>query len=542
MNNVEIQLQDLRNSVQILVDNLTLKGIESSPSDGLTALVAKVQMIGGDGPAVMTLSLRDGDEERQGNCFLVRTIGEMNLLTDVEPGQYCLVYSNDEDVITFTNAYVYMDDPDTDEEDFAWRVIDYTIEATAAEVYKGKTFLGANGVEEGYLWTEPTWATNGKVANNVLIKIKNTLEAQTDWSNYLKDGQYEEYKILDMIDSSNVVNFSSMCEGCSNLKRLPAFKSAIATNLFNILKGCQALENFNGFIGLGTNFIVEKSRLPEGYSELLYVYSSTGNASTYGTQYIDTGIKASSKLKVELQFRMTSNSYEGTLFGGRTAYSGDSADTFQLDWKNGSSNTWNWGYKTENKISKASGTYSTGTVYNITTDGNVCYIKNSSGTLLQTLTASNTDAFESTQNVWLGSLNDNGTKWGSTRAYYYYFKMWEDDELVRFFIPATNTSTGIIGFYDLIGGDFYSSIGGTNLYAGGTASITYGVNQTDEQIVDLSDCINLSHDSLVNIIENLYNIKSQTTETARIILGETNLNKLTDEEKAIATNKGWVLE
>ena len=537
MNNVETQLQDLRNSVQILADNLTLKGIESSPSDGLTALVAKVQMIGGDGPAVMTLSLREGEDERQGNCYLVKTIGEMNSLTGMEPGQYCLVYSNEEDVITFTNAYIYTDDPDTDEEDYAWRIIDYAVEATAAEVYKGKTFLGANGIEEGYLWTEPTWATTGKVANNVLIKIKNTLEAQTDWSNYLKDGQYEEYKMLDMLDSSNVVNFSSMCEGCSNLKRLPAFKSVIATNLTDILKGCSALENFEGFVGLGTNFIVEKKRLPEEYTELDSIYANSGNASTPGTQYIDTGIKASSKLKIDMCLSMLNFSYEGTLFGGRSS----DTDTFQLDWKTDGGTIWNWGYGTDNKISKGTNTNVGGTKLYISTDGNICYIKNSAGTLLQTLTASNTEAFESTQNVWLWSLNNNGSPKGTVRSRYYYFKMWEDDELVRDFVPAKNAN-GIAGFYDLVEGTFYSSIGTTQMLAGSVLPAVYGVEQTDEQLVDLSDCINLSHDSLISIIKNLYNIKSQTEETAKIILGEANLAKLTDAEKAVATNKGWVLE
>lgn len=537
MNNVETQLQDLRNSVQILADNLTLKGIESSSSDGLTALVAKVQMIGGDGPAVMTLSVREGEDERQGNCYLVKTIGEMNSLTGMEPGQYCLVYSNEEDVITFTNAYIYTDDPDTDEEDYAWRIIDYAVEATAAEVYKGKTFLGASGIEEGYLWTEPTWATSGKVANNVLIKIKNTLEAQTDWSNYLKGGEYEEYKILDMIDSSNVVNFSSMCEGCINLKRLPVFKTSIATNLSNILKGCQALENFNGFAGLGTNFIIEKKRLPEEYTELDSIYANTGNASTPGTQYIDTGIKASSKLKIDMCLNMLNFSYEGTLFGGRSS----DTDTFQLDWKTDGDTIWNWGYGTDNKISKGANTNVGGTKLYISTDGNICYIRNSAGTLLQTLTASNTEAFESTQNVWLWSLNNNGSRKGTVRSRYYYFKMWEDDELVRDFVPARNAS-GIAGFYDLVEGTFYSSIGTAQMQAGSVLPVVYGVEQTDEQTVDLSDCINLSHDSLVNIIENLYNIKSQTTESAKIILGEANLAKLTDAEKAVATNKGWVLE
>ncbi len=51
----------------------------------------------------------------------------------------------------------------------------------------------------------------------------------------------------------------------------------------------------------------------------------------------------------------------------------------------------------------------------------------------------------------------------------------------------------------------------------------------------------LSRDSLNNIIGTLKDI-SQTGENYTLILGNVNLNKLTDEEKAIATNKGWNLQ
>lgn len=55
--------------------------------------------------------------------------------------------------------------------------------------------------------------------------------------------------------------------------------------------------------------------------------------------------------------------------------------------------------------------------------------------------------------------------------------------------------------------------------------------------LDLSDCTQISHDSLIYLINNA--IASDTVK--RLILGATNLAKLTDEEKAIATNKNWTL-
>lgn len=79
---------------------------------------------------------------------------------------------------------------------------------------------------------------------------------------------------------------------------------------------------------------------------------------------------------------------------------------------------------------------------------------------------------------------------------------------------------GLLGMFD----------GCTNLVNFGGLS---GVNVK----FDLSPCTKLSHESLLNVINNLENVTSSTTLT----LGSTNLAKLTDEEKAIATGKGWTL-
>lgn len=59
---------------------------------------------------------------------------------------------------------------------------------------------------------------------------------------------------------------------------------------------------------------------------------------------------------------------------------------------------------------------------------------------------------------------------------------------------------------------------------------------------DVSDCP-LSYESLIGIIEALYDYSDIVTGSwvPKISLGSTNLSKLTDAEKAIATEKGWTL-
>ena len=58
----------------------------------------------------------------------------------------------------------------------------------------------------------------------------------------------------------------------------------------------------------------------------------------------------------------------------------------------------------------------------------------------------------------------------------------------------------------------------------------------------LTHASNLTHESLMNVINNLYDRKSAGYSNLTIDFGSTNLAKLTDEEKAIATNKGWTLK
>ena len=64
-------------------------------------------------------------------------------------------------------------------------------------------------------------------------------------------------------------------------------------------------------------------------------------------------------------------------------------------------------------------------------------------------------------------------------------------------------------------------------------NFTYGLNLLP----------NLTVQSLMNVINNLYDFRANgdSTTTRTLQLGTTNLNKLTDEQKAVAVNKGWSL-
>lgn len=89
---------------------------------------------------------------------------------------------------------------------------------------------------------------------------------------------------------------------------------------------------------------------------------------------------------------------------------------------------------------------------------------------------------------------------------------------------SQNNLTTLGGFKDL--GKAYQTTQSANYYM---------------YTLDLSGCRKLTHDSLMNVINNLYDIATAGVQPQQLQLGSANLTKLTDEEKAIATNKGWSL-
>ena len=69
---------------------------------------------------------------------------------------------------------------------------------------------------------------------------------------------------------------------------------------------------------------------------------------------------------------------------------------------------------------------------------------------------------------------------------------------------------------------------------------TQSANYTYYSLV-LNQSSKLTHESLLNVINNLYDIKTKGCNAQKLVLGTSNLAKLTAEEIAIATEKGWTV-
>lgn len=112
-------------------------------------------------------------------------------------------------------------------------------------------------------------------------------------------------------------------------------------------------------------------------------------------------------------------------------------------------------------------------------------------------------------------------------------------------LDTTNVSTMDYMFYCCYGLRYVKKMNMSNVvsmsYIFGESRSLIDIQFNGEINANLSieNSSKLSHNTLVNLIDNLKDLTGQTVQT--LTLGATNLAKLTDEEKAMATNKNWTL-
>lgn len=107
-------------------------------------------------------------------------------------------------------------------------------------------------------------------------------------------------------------------------------------------------------------------------------------------------------------------------------------------------------------------------------------------------------------------------------------------------IPQLNANKiQIVGRYTFQSCRQLKNLGGF-LNLGQAYSTTTSANDYD-YMLNLSYTGVLTHESLMNVINGLYDIKTKGCNAQSLQLGSTNLAKLTSEEIAIATDKGWTV-
>lgn len=191
--------------------------------------------------------------------------------------------------------------------------------------------------------------------------------------------------------------------------------------------------------------------LPTEYTQLDYIQSS-------GSQYIDTGMKFNQNSGVEMQ--ISDLVYRNTkIFGSRSSATSNNysilstSTTVVLDFYNYNNNRLNETTPTEpitismnnqvlrvNETTKNIGTYNS-----FTTPGNA-YIFGASGSYASGYT--------------------------NASMKLYYCKIWQNNNLVRDYIPCKRNSDNAIGLYDLVNNSFYINAGSGSFIGGEETRIT----------------------------------------------------------------------
>lgn len=191
----------------------------------------------------------------------------------------------------------------------------------------------------------------------------------------------------------------------------------------------------------GLSLVYTASRLPSGYQEVEYIQ-------TTGTQYINTGYAPNQNSKMWLDYQITE--LQSAMFAGARKTSPSPARYFTI----------NSGFKST-KMYAAFGTSGNIDLDKITTNRVQTQI-GSDGIYYNNVlkyTPSIT-TFQLSENVLLFAVMQNSsdiTLYSKVKIYA--CKIWENDVLVRDFIPCYRISDNVAGMYDKANNAFYTNDG-----------------------------------------------------------------------------------
>ena len=203
------------------------------------------------------------------------------------------------------------------------------------------------------------------------------------------------------------------------------------------------------------------SKLPYGYTELEHIRST-------GTQYIDTNFipNQDTRIKVKIITRDKNVLGNKAIFGSRA-----SATNRHYGVTIGSLNPMVWwtGYGTSNINTNIA--VLRDTLYEIEKNRNVTILNDS------VLSTSPSQTFTCPGNLYLFCMNQGGPTFYSNIELYS-CKVWDNDVLIRNFIPCRNPSNEI-GMYDLVNNVFYSNAGTGSFVAGAEVETVYYTDYLD---------------------------------------------------------------
>ncbi len=241
-------------------------------------------------------------------------------------------------------------------------------------------------------------------------------------------------------------------------------------------------------------------KLPKEYTQVDYIQSS-------GTQYIDTGVYATENIGFEARIKMTKYVFEGGVFASSNSSSNNHFVLQTID--NGQLNL----YITSNGNTYPRYTYQTNDTSNF---HDISYnIDNLNKGFLdgEQLTQNNnrlTTVTGSTFTLFARKFVTSVSRYGYCQIKN--FKIYDNNVLVRDYIPCYRNSDNEVGLYDLVNNVFYTNQG--------TGSFTYGaVNRektTNKNIQNVSSALQQKYlDYMNNGTQEIWNNWEKVTGTGK---------------------------
>jgi hypothetical protein len=210
---------------------------------------------------------------------------------------------------------------------------------------------------------------------------------------------------------------------------------------------------FSGDSQSGYEWVYNPSRLPVGYTEVEYIENT-------GTSYVNTNYYPNQDTRIVAEMQVVTFNDFGRLWG---AGNHNTANTISCD------------YVDSGNIFEVSwGGYTGWAQYSVTSNYNkhtYDWNKNSfyiDGTLLDSKTYT---SFTCSNKLGIFNVLESGDVPTSNTGRYFYgklysFKIYDNDTLVRDFVPTKRDSDNKYGLYDLITDTFYTSPNGNNFIGG----------------------------------------------------------------------------
>lgn len=206
-----------------------------------------------------------------------------------------------------------------------------------------------------------------------------------------------------------------------------------------------------GYVGI-ENFT--KRALPSGYTQVGYIEST-------GTQYIDTGVKATAEnFRIKCRFTITSITDSTVLFGG-----GASTDLISAMIRTNPDLRF---YVGGGSVSAADVTIARGVEYEMD-----CHANNGTFTVVfngGTYSGSYSSTINKDYPLFLFANNVSGTASQFAKARFKMFQIYDNGTLVRDYVPCKNSS-GVVGLFDVVNSKFYTNAGSGTFDVGSSAPI-----------------------------------------------------------------------